>query len=568
MANKISLATTPLLLLLLLQMADSRCIKDLVSDGSISDTKMPSIIEWRGLSAETCEPVYGFLPCSTNAWGLLFLIVVYEILLSVGGQYVAAGSEKFFEVIGPGVFGASLFQFLGTFPQIIIVLAQQRATLGMGLVAGTSVMLLTLVWGVSVVLGSYDLSGDNPNDKNEIILKGQGIVTDAETSYTSRITLISMLPFLILQLQNLFSTSSGRRAIILIALIVTVMLLFAYIGYQIFQPWIHNRRFELLMSKYAKDKLMELLTRNGKPDTQKILQLFNRIDTNKNAALSASELRVLLLGARIDDSNHFTTDRNIENILASFDISGDGLISREEFVRGMTQLASNFANLNADKIRKGSSQKPDQVTNVTYVIDYELHFLLQLEFQLQFNTGQRKQWHLANKALSGSQKSRNFWLKILKATFLVTLGTSMMCVLGEPLIKSVVGFAQAVNLPSFSVSYLAIPFAMNYGAAVQSIASARQKTKKSISLTLSALYGGVFMNNIIGSITFLTPVYARDLISDVSAEVVVVLIICVVMTILTSFRTTFPVWVGYLVLLLYPISLAFVYLLTFVFDWS
>lgn len=82
------------------------------------------------------------------------------------------------------------------------------------------------------------------------------------------------------------------------------------------------------------------------------------------------------------------------------------------------------------------------------------------------------------------------------------------------------------------------------------------------------LYGGVFMNNVIGLIVFLTPVYTRDLITNVSAEVLVVLIICIVMSILTCLRTTYPVWVGYLVLVLYPISLASVYLLTNVLGWS
>lgn len=45
--------------------------------------------------------------------------------------------------------------------------AQQRATLGMGLVAGTTVMLLTLIWGTSVILGSYDLSEEITVDKSE-----------------------------------------------------------------------------------------------------------------------------------------------------------------------------------------------------------------------------------------------------------------------------------------------------------------------------------------------------------------------------------------------------------------
>ncbi|XP_073122308.1 sodium/calcium exchanger NCL2-like [Henckelia pumila] len=571
MAKKKSFTIISLLLLLIvLQLAHSRSIRedlDLVSDRR----KAPAIIEW-GLSASTenCEPIYGFLPCSSNVWGLLFLIVVYEILLSLAGQYIASGSEKFFEIIGPGVFGASLFQFLGTFPQIIIVLesslsgsrdaAQQRATLGMGLVAGTTVMLLTLIWGASVILGSYDLSvantADNSNDKNKITLKGRGIVTDVETSYTSRIMLISLAPFLILQLQNIFNTPSGRRVIILLALIATVILLFAYMGYQVFQPWVQNRRFEYLMSKYAKDKLMQLLTSNGKPDNRKILQLFNRVDKNKSSSISATELRVLLLGAKIDDSDDLTTDRNIENILESFDISGDGLVSQDEFVKGMTQLVANISNQNADSIKKGGG-KNSQKTSQTQ----------QPLLPNASGTSQTQQGLLSN-ASTTTQTTSSSWRTIFNATFLIILGIFMLCALSEPLIKSVVGFAQAANLSSFSVSYLAIPFAMNYGVAVQSIASAGQKTQKSISLTLSALYGGVFMNNIIGLIVFLTPVYARDLNSTVSVEVVVVLIICIVMTLLTCLRTTYPIWVGYLVLFLYPISLALVYLLTSVLGWS
>lgn len=99
---------------------------DGVDDCGRSGGSSPSFLEWR-LSASaviTCEPIYGFLPCSTNLWGLLFLIVVYEILLSIGGQYVANGSNLFFQIVGPGVVGGSLFQLLGTIPQIVLVLGK------------------------------------------------------------------------------------------------------------------------------------------------------------------------------------------------------------------------------------------------------------------------------------------------------------------------------------------------------------------------------------------------------------------------------------------------------------
>lgn len=75
------------------------------------------------------------------------------------------------------------------------------------------------------------------------------------------------------------------------------------------------------------------------------------------------------------------------------------------------------------------------------------------------------------------------------------------------------------------------------------------------------------MNNMIGLIVFLAPVYGRNLSADVFAEVLVVLIICILVTLLTSFRTTYPRWMGYLVVLLYPVSLALVYLVTSVLGW-
>lgn len=72
----------------------------------------------------SCEATYGFLPCSSNVWGLVFMILVYEILLSLAAQLVANGSNLFFQIIGPGLLGGSVFQLLGTIPQLVVLLGQ------------------------------------------------------------------------------------------------------------------------------------------------------------------------------------------------------------------------------------------------------------------------------------------------------------------------------------------------------------------------------------------------------------------------------------------------------------
>ncbi|KAK9936490.1 hypothetical protein M0R45_013330 [Rubus argutus] len=85
-----------------------------------------------------------------------------------------------------------------------------------------------------------------------------------------------------------------------------------------------------------------------------------------------------------------------------------------------------------------------------------------------------------------------------------------------------------------------VPFAINYGQALQAITSARVKSENAISLTLSETYNGVFMNNVMGLTMFLGLVYIRDLSWDVSAAVLAVVIICTVMGLYTSYSRKFP----------------------------
>lgn len=521
-----------LILILARQVAESRWIRDEV------------VVE----STVTCEATYGFLPCSTSVWGLLFLIVVYNILLSMAGQYVGKGSDLFFQIIGPGVVGGSVFQFLGSIPRLIVLLvplltgseeeAQERASAGMGMVLGGVAILLTLIWGLTVIFGSYDQSQDDDDDDSEsqiTTVTGSAVVTDIETSWTARLILLASVPFLILEFQYLFTSQSAKRVVILIALIVTIILLTAYVVYQSFSPWIQNRCFEYMMDTYAKDKLLKLISSYGRPDTKKIQQLFNKIAKGNSESVTAAEIRVLALGIKMDDEDT-ATEQYLDRITAYFDTTGDGVISRDEFIKGMINLASSLLD--------------DQIPSNN---------------KAQLNDSEEQESLLGS---STRQRGSNSWGIYLRASWFLIFGTGMAYVLSEPLVSSMISLANAANIPSFWISYCVLPIALNYNGILQSVASALQKDKKTNSLTLSSLYGRVLMNNMMGLIPFLAPVYFRNLSSDVSAELLLVLTICVVMGLFTSFNTTFPRWAGFVVLSLYPISLLSLYLLTAVLGWS
>jgi hypothetical protein len=76
------------------------------------------------------------------------------------------------------------------------------------------------------------------------------------------------------------------------------------------------------------------------------------------------------------------------------------------------------------------------------------------------------------------------------------------------------------------------------------------------------------MNNMMSLATFLALVYIRDLSWDVSAEVLVVLLVCTGMSLFTSFCPKFPFWTGIIAYLLYPLSLLLIYILTTLLGWS
>ncbi|KAM7500735.1 hypothetical protein LguiA_025149 [Lonicera macranthoides] len=511
---------TIFLLLLMTHLGYSRSIRDtmdLISDGSVSDLRIGNLRE----STVTCEPVYGFLPCTTNIWGQLFLILVYQYLLSLGERYVSFASSTFVRLHGPGILGGSLFHLLPTIPQLLLVLAsglsastetaEQQAAMGMGLLAGSAVMMLTLVWGACVAFGSYDLSEDSTSPKSEhhkpLSLTGFGLTTDLKTRWTARLMLISMVPLIILQLTKMLNTTSGTRVIILVALIVTLSLLIANSTYKVFSPWILDRRYEYVTQKFVKDKQLTLLTSNGRPNRAVIKEIFQSNDKDGDKKLSRTELRALIKGMKLKEDGLIGVDDYVESTMKVFDIIEDDCINEDEFSLAISTWIkeARAAETNQDHTSPNTSG-----TTAENAEPEQQRLLDKTEEYLNFGS---------------------LLVNYLKATFQLLLGIAILAVLAMPYLKTVGNFSAAANIPQFFVPYVIIPFALNYRRAMFFINSAREKTRSSISLTLSEIYGSAFMNNMIGLTTFLSLVYARDLSWDVSAEVLVVLIICTTMVI-------------------------------------
>lgn len=91
-------------------------------DNSISDGVDADGIQAPVLNSRNCMHSYGFLPCADNIGGYIFQIAVYQYLLIIGGKLIGRGSKRLFNILGTGVYGATVFRILTVLPKIAMVI--------------------------------------------------------------------------------------------------------------------------------------------------------------------------------------------------------------------------------------------------------------------------------------------------------------------------------------------------------------------------------------------------------------------------------------------------------------
>ncbi|KAM3208982.1 hypothetical protein ACQJBY_063580 [Aegilops geniculata] len=543
----------------------------LPGQGSASDAtvlRLPSAGRPVGEAEEGgCEMTYGFLPCTQTAGGNLFLALAYGFLMFKSATYLSAGSELLLEILGPGIVGGLFLPILGALPDALLILvsglsgtkevAQSQVLIGMGLLAGSTIMLLTILWGSCVIVGKCDLSENSTTidsqDTKAFSLFGSGVSTDLQTSYAARIMAISILPFIVVQIPQILKLQSGHRLTLLLGLIVAVLLLLTYCLYQIFQPWIQRRKLEYSRLKHVMSGLLKhaqmhtfghLVDDDGTPNVSVIEKLFHKIDLDNDGKIGRGELQAFIVGVNFED---IELDSNLatDQVMADFDRSRNSSIEKGEFVDGVLRWLEE-----AKRVVAGSGAYSKKFMEDFHITTGEEHNAL------------------LDKHEEDDESIENPTWTCFKAISLLLLGTAMAAAFADPLVDAVHNFSSATSIPSFFISFIAMPLATNSSEAVSAIIFASRKKQRTSSLTFSEVYGGVTMNNTLCLAVFLALVYIRGLTWDFSSEVLVIFLVCIIMGLFTSFRTTFPLWTCFVAFLLYPLSLVLVYILDYKFGWS
>ncbi|CAN6570291.1 unnamed protein product [Malus baccata var. baccata] len=519
-------------------------------------------------SDSSCEQTYGFLPCTSTVLGNIFLVLVYGYMMFLSAKLLSNGSEILLQILGPGIVGGLFLPLLGSLPDATIILAsglsgdtetaQSQVSVGMGLMAGSNVMLLTILWGTCLIVGKCDIENSiavDQKDEKRFSLTGSGVSTDIWTSYSARIMIISLIPFVIVQLPQVFHATSDSRVAILISLAVSISFVIAYSFYQVFQPWIQKRKLAYSKHKHVMSEILKqlktnalgrLLTNDGDPNKVIIQKLFKTLDQDSDGYLNTSDLRSLIIGIQFDDID-INIDEAIIQVMRDFDTSHDSKIDEDEFFRGISRWlnkAKREAIMDRGKIPQSMKllEEYDQKTKKEYD-----QFGDQIDEVVE--DVKNAKWHAS------------------KAVLLLFLGTIVAAAVADPLVDAVDSFSTATSIPSFFISFVVLPFASS-SEIVTTLIFVSRKKQRTASLAYSEIYGSVTMSNILSLAVFLGLVYVRNLTWSFSAEVLVILIVCILMGAIASFRTTFPLWMSSVAILLYPLSLLLVYILDYICGWS
>ncbi|WJZ99134.1 hypothetical protein VitviT2T_017603 [Vitis vinifera] len=393
--------------------------------------------------------------------------------------------------------------------------AQNQVSAGLGLLTGSTAILLTLLGGCCIIVDKCDPENSREKASEETArgfsLAGSAISTDIRASYTARIMVISVMPFIIVQLAQVLHTSSQICFAIFISLIISVSLLLAYCLHQVFHPSILRRKLAYAKQMHMTSRIVKqlkysplerLLTTNGEPDMEVIRMLFKMIDGNSDQLLSTSEIRALITGIQIKDKDS-DIDDTVGDIMRDVHACGDAKINIEAFTKGISKW------LNKAKNSAVCSSYNHMKTRL--VVDH-------------FNLVSNKEHEQLGIQSDEVVKIESPKWSACKAVVMLLLGSLIAATFAGPLVNAVGKFSTATNIPSFFVSFLVLPFA-SFSEAVSAQNFASQKKLRIASLTFSKIYGAMSMNNFLCMSVFLGLVYFRQLTWNFTSEVLIVLII-------------------------------------------
>lgn len=523
------------------------------------------------------------------------------------------------------IVGSVVLPVLGAVPDGMMVLfsglgehAQEQVTVGVGALAGSTIMLLTLPWFLAMLAGRVSIndngslrykrpqSADDSWDKLEppghFSLTHTGVGFFPELKDSARLMLLTMAGYVIIQVPALRSdgmlketeASSAQKVSAQVseasyenqwALLGLLVCLVSFL-YYLWKMWTDSQsctgQVEEMIAAATCDALRDgKLTLRGALSKFKS-QLGNKLQAQRDleeALISKEALHEVRRLCKVlapffghydlngDNQIDFDEFRMILNevkepltkeaqkqMFDSADADSSGFISFEEFVACMMDVLNN-GTLETMKLKR----KPTQPDYLHRDGMEERSKDSDADDDDDDDSGDEEEdvpEDLSHLAPEEQQR-RIKWRAFVK----MFLGSALVLIFSDPTVDVMAEIGYRANISAFYVSFFLAPIASNATELVAAYNYAKKRTMKSMTTSLSSLLGAGVMNNTFCLGIFLGVVYFKHLAWQFTAETVSIMLVEVVIVAIVANRTSLKMFHGVLILVLYPLSLFMVWFL-------
>jgi len=536
-------------------------------------------------------------PEAVGATGLAWLLITYGYVLFQASNLISGGSDLLLLVPSmAGLVGGVVLPLLGAVPDGAIMLfsgmgpieeAQEKLAVGVGALAGSTIMLLTIAWSTCLFAGLVDYTNGAPDylkkpklgNKKSFMesLTTSGIGVSPKVNHSAKVMMITTVSYLIIQVPaEIFNgrtheqISKLEKAWAISAFVVCLIgfVTYMYLQFQesndgedldkeilAMQKQISQRKISIRACIYdwfkTVDRTHSISTRDANGNYMSITaQLdssasrvlrallktpFDKHDVNKDKFLDQGEIQTIFVELGERDSNKFT-----KQMFEKYDLNQDGKFSFEEFV----EAAYNM-----------------------YREDFQQH--LQRSVRIEVNDNDNDNEEVENEEEEEEIPEDLLDLepeeqqKIIKtrAFMMLFIGTALVVLFSDPLVDVLKEMSNRVNIPSFYVSFIFVPFASNASELIASRYYAMKKTQKTINVSLAALTGAASMNNTFCLAIFMAIIiFRKGLAWQYTAETASIMLVQICVGIL-ALKNKMSYLDGVIILALYPFSIAFVAIL-------
>lgn len=565
-------------------------------------------------------------PSNCNMLQIIFLTCIYGSILFQASGMISDGSELLLLVpqFAP-VVGSIVLPILGAVPDGMMVLfsglgpnAQTEVSVGVGALAGSTIMLLTLPWFLAILAGRVNLKNGVPTYKRppqadpktwdklsppgNMSLTTTGVGIGPEIRANAKLMMSTLVGYVVIQGVTFTCDRMPKPEGISVAELRDEMLheantenIWALVGliiciiqfrWYLVKQWAdaHGGTHRVL-----DDQIAEMNIQAIKDGTLTLRGAMAKFREGNWAMLCAKgDLEQVLLSKESTDEV-----RRMCKVMAPFfglyDLNGDNQIDFEEFrmifkdfkekttrealwLMFDTADADHSGNINFEEfvacfmsyaLDPGTDLK-DQGEKARYraaphkYIDHDLEATDGGEDDDE-DEGEEVEdipEDLADLDPDEQQK------RIKKRAFFgMGMGTLLVLFFSDPMVGLLSELGKRLDVSPFYVSFILAPMASNASELVAAYNYAKKRSVKSINTSLSTLEGAAVMNNTFCLGIFLALVYFRRLTWEFTAETIAIVVIQLMIGVSVCFRKTQTLLDGLVVLSFYPLALVFVWVL-------